>query len=133
MIRYVHISSEEKCARLSDALWGLAMPPKDRGANVTSGLFPCVNSVNGDCWMQVDIDCAINIHPEAELDGIADILQPWIDSGNLPADTNSNLATLIAANRGGTLTPWQFFPDFFKNASKTQDEMVQAGLFPPPP
>ena len=133
MIRYVPTSSPDTCAMLSSALWGLAMPPKDRGSNTTTGLFPCVKAVTGSFWMQVDIDSLINIHPEAERDWIADILQPWIDNGDLPADTNSNLAALIEASRGGTLTPWQFFPDFFKNASKTQDEMIQAGLFPPLP
>jgi hypothetical protein len=58
----------------------------------------------------VDTDYEINVHADAVLAGIADILQPWIDAGHLPADTNTNLAALVESLRGQRLVVYDAFP-----------------------
>ncbi len=72
----------------------------------------------------------IHVHHEAVLNGIADVLQPWIDGGVLPADTNETLAAYIESKRGQRMIPWEAFPQFFKDASKSRDELVSLGLLP---
>lgn len=42
---------------------------------------------------------AIQVHPEAELDGIADILQPWVGHGLVQADIDALEALVIMAGR----------------------------------
>lgn len=122
MIRFVPSSVAET---LSAKLWDLARPPGVRSANEgTETLFPVVVDLNGNSWLMVDTDYTITVYPEAELDGIADILQPWIDSGHLPADTNTNLEAHVAALRGQSLVVYDAFPAFFKSLSKTREEML---------
>lgn len=122
MIRYVPASA---AAPLSAALWRLADPTP---SGQTQCLFAWVDDTQGARWLEVDTEFEILVHPSAELDGIADILQPWIDEGHLPADTNTNLAAFVESCRGGLLVVYDAFPPFFKALSKTREEMVAAGL-----
>jgi hypothetical protein len=59
-------------------------------------------------------------------------LQPWIDAGHLPADTNTNLAALVESLRGQRLVVYDAFPQLFKDMSKTYAEMITAGLLAAP-
>ena len=129
MTRYVPSSATES---LSNALWGLSRPPETRGPNDTQFLFSWITALDGTRWMVVDTDYEINVHPDAVLAGIADILQPWIDAGHLPADTNTNLAALVESLRGQRLVVYDAFPQLFKDMSKTYAEMITAGLLAAP-
>lgn len=128
MIRYVPTSGSATAEQLSEALWNLSLPPQARGDEATTRMFPSFAALNGSVWLAVDTELNVPVHAEAELDGIADILQPWIDSGSLPADTNTNLAALIESLRGQRLTVWSAFPQFFKDQSKSREEMISLGL-----
>ena len=129
MIRFVPSSAAEP---LSQALWGLSRPPQVRGENDTLHLFGWITALDGTRWLMVPTDYAINVHAEAELNGIADILQPWIDAGHLPADTNTQLAALVESKRGQRLVVYDAFPQLFKDMSKTREEMIAAGLLANP-
>ena len=130
MIRYVPSSAAEP---LSNALWGLSRPPHVRGPNDTQYLFPWITALNGSRWLVVDTEYEINVHADAELDGIADILQPWIDASELPADTNAVLAALVEELRGQRLVVYDAFPDLFKQMSKSYDDMIAEGKLAAPP
>jgi hypothetical protein len=91
-----------------------------------------VVDLHGDKWLMVDTTLSLPIHPDAELNGIADILQPWIDGGHLPEDTNTNLAALVESKRGQRLVVYDAFPQLFKDMSKTYEEMIAAGLLAEP-
>lgn len=127
MRRYVPSSAAEP---LSQALWGLSRPPHVRGPDDTQYLFGWISDLNGDRWLVVDTEYEINVHPDAVLDGIADILQPWIDSEDLPPDTNTQLAALVESTRGGRLVVWNAFPQLFKDMSKTAEELQALNLLP---
>lgn len=127
MIRYVPSSAAEA---LSNALWGLSRPPETRAPEDTQFLFGWITALDGNRWLVVDTDYEVNVHQDAVLDGIADILQPWIDSGELPLDTNEVLAAFIESKRGGRMIPWEAFPQFFKDASKSREELISLGLLP---
>lgn len=129
MIRFVPSSAAEP---LSQALWSLSRPPQVRGPNDTQFLFPWITALDGSRWLVVDTAYEINVHPDAELNGIADILQPWIDGGYLPANTNTQLSALVESKRGGRLVVYDAFPQLFKNMSKTCEEMIAAGLLAEP-
>lgn len=125
MIRFVPSSAAEP---LSNALWGLSRPPEVRGPHDTQYLFPWVTALDATRWLVVDTAYEVNVHADAILDGIADILQPWIDAGDLPADTNTVLAAFVESKRGQKLVVYDAFPQFFKDLSKTHAEMIAAGL-----
>ena len=126
MIRYVPSSQAEP---LSDALWALTRPPQVRDPKDTSKMFGWVDDLQTPSkrWLVVDTTFTIPVHAEAELDGIVDILQPWIEEGYLPPDANATLAAFIESKRGHMLTVYDAFPQLFKDMSKTTQEMIEAG------
>jgi len=129
MIRYIPAAAAEP---LSLALWGLTRPPEVRGGNDTQYLFPWITALDGSLWLAVETEYSILVHADAVLDGIADILQPFIDAGQLPADTNDNLASYIAANRGQVITVYSAFPQLFKDQSLDLAGMIAAGKLSEP-
>ena len=129
MIRYIPSSA---AVPLSVALWSLARPPELREDNDTQYLFPWVTATDESLWLSVETEFQITVHPAASLGGIAAILQPWIDAGQLPADTNTQLAALIESKLGQCLVVYDAFPDLFKAMSKTHAEMIAAGLLAEP-
>jgi hypothetical protein len=125
MIIYVPSSAAEA---LSRELWALSRPSTISQPGDTEFMFGWIDDVVGQRWIEVHDDFSIVIHPDAELGGIADILQPWIDAGDLPIDTNTQLAAFIESKRGQRLVVYDAFPQFFKNMGKTYEQMVAAGL-----
>ena len=125
MILYIPSSVAEL---LSGELWSLNCPPSVQGNNSTKYLFGWIDDVNGQRWIEVHDDFSILVHPDAELGGIAAILQPWIDQGHLPSDTNTQLAALIELKRGHRLVVYDAFPQPFKDMAKTHEQMIAAGL-----
>jgi hypothetical protein len=117
---------------LSAALLRLSDPNPE--GKVSQFLFGSVVDLHGDKWLMVDTTLSLPIHPDAELNGIADILQPWIDGGHLPEDTNTTLAALVesSAASGERLVVYDAFPQLFKDMSKTREEMIAAGLLAMP-
>jgi hypothetical protein len=91
-------------------------------------MFEVVTALDdGSLWLMVDTTFTIRVHELAVLDGIADILQPWIDDGSLPADTNDVLAAFVESKRGQDLTVYEAFPQLFKDMSLTTAQMIAAG------
>ena len=129
MNRYVPSSVADT---LSRKLWALSRPPQVSAGDTTESLFATTKATDGTLWLVVDTEIDLPVYPEAELDGIADILQPWIDEGYLPTDTNTNLAALVESQRGQRLVVWDAFPQLFKDMSKTREEMIAAGLLAEP-
>lgn len=133
MITYVPTSGSSVASHLSGALWSLTRPPQVRALNeITTLMFGHITCLDKSVWLQVDTEFDILIHPEAELDGIADALQPWIDDGALPSNTNEKLASYIEDMRGQSLVVWNAFPQFFKDQSKTYEELVSLNLLSNP-
>ena len=130
MIRYVPTSGDATAAALSDALWGLTRPPNVRSEKDTQRLFGSVTMTDGSVWLAVVDDYDIPVHADAELGGIADILQPWIDAGQLPAATNAQLEALIESKRGDRLVVWEAFPQLFKDQSRAREELEALNLWP---
>lgn len=123
MIRFVPGTQVEPLTR---ALWRLAVPDPETGA--TDQMFEVVTALDdGSLWLMVDTTFTIRVHELAVLDGIADILQPWIDDGSLPADTNDVLAAFVESKRGQDLTVYEAFPQLFKDMSLTTAQMIAAG------
>lgn len=126
---------------LSQALWGLSRPAHLRGGNGTRYLFGWITDLKGERWLVLNTERQINVHADAEMGVIADILQPWITSGHLPAGTNTQLARLIELKRGDNLVVYDAFPALFKlydaetnptGQGKTYAMMIAAGLLANP-
>lgn len=131
MIRFVPTSASA-AVPLTEALWGLSRPTEVRGARDTRAMFAIVTATDASVWLMVDTEFDIPVHQDAVLNGIADVLQPWIDEGVLPADTNATLAAFIQSKQGQRMIPWEAFPQLFKDLSKTYAEMIAAGLLAEP-
>jgi hypothetical protein len=118
---------------LSEKLWQLTRPAGvQQAGDATTHLFDWVADKTGAIWMIADDQFSIPVHAEAELDGIADILQPFIDAGALPPDTNAVLGAFVESKRGQRLVVYEAFPAFFKAQAKTLEEMIDAGLLAQP-
>lgn len=131
MIRYVPTSSAA-FGPLTQALWELSRPESVRAADeVTDEMFGSVTMSDGSVWLEVDTDLDIPVHPDAILDGIADVMLPWIERGQLPANTNTELAAFVQSRRGLRMNPYEDgFPPLFKSLSKTREELESLGLWP---
>ena len=138
ILRFVPSSAADA---LSAALWGLAKPPAMRDEKDTQAMFPWIMDLKANDegedpdehrWLVVNTTFAIPVHPDAVLDGIADILQPWIDRQQLPAETNTQLAQLVESMRGQQLVVYDAFPQIFKTMSKNYEQMIAAGLLAEP-
>jgi hypothetical protein len=115
---------------LSKGLWELSRPPALQQNGDTELMFEWIDDSQGNKWIEVKDNFSIIIHPNATLGRIASVLQPWIDSGSLPKETNQNLSSLIEAKRRQRLVVYDAFPPLFKNMAKTFEEMQALGLFP---
>lgn len=104
---------------MSTQLWSLSRPPQVRGAGETMYLFHWRQDVSGVWWLEVIEDFQIYVHPEAVLNGIADILA---GAGVAQAELDA-LAALVVSRRGGMLTPWEYFPGVFKDAAKEESQI----------
>lgn len=129
MILFVPVLQGEPLTR---ELWRLAVTNPE--LNATNKMFAVIEDAQTlpQHWLVVDTDFTIRVHPDADLGGIAQILQPWIDVGDLPADTNTQLAALIESKRGQQLVVYDAFPQLLKDMSKTYPQMIAAGLLAEP-
>jgi len=138
MTHYVPASTETNALLLSDALFALAVP---RDLQPTDGLqdaFEVITALNGSPWLVVPDEFTLVMHPAAEINGLADVLQPYESQGHIPAGTIAALDVWIEATRvlptvaERTFCPWDKFPAFFKGLSKSWQGMVDAGLLTAP-
>lgn len=115
---------------MSAALWELSRPASMRKADeVTRMLFPTHEDPKGGKWLVVDPERVVNIHPKADLGAIADLLQPLIDTKQLPPDTLTNLRLLVDATRGDLIMLYRdAFPPEIKAQAKTREQMIDEGL-----
>lgn len=129
MIRYV---PSPAAADLTVALWGLARPAHLRTAEDTSDMFGWVDDLQDppQRWLEVDTAFTITVDNNATIDEIAPILQPWVNAGHLPTSTLPDLEALINSKKGQSLVVWDAFPQFFKDHSKTEQEMKDAEWLP---
>lgn len=128
MIRFVPTSTAEVAESLSRALWYLSRHAELAPTEGTVRLFPWITDTEGHIWLQVRTDYAIPVHAEAVIDGIEPIL---LGAGISQVEVDG-LAALIISLRGQTMTPWQYFPQVFQDASKDYIEMIAAGLLAEP-
>ena len=117
---FIPTSSQAVADELSGQLWSLSRTPQARTNEVTSRLFGTRTDANGKVWLEVITDYAIPDHAEAVLDGIAPILA---GAGLGEADI-ADLEALVISLRGQFITPWQFFPQVFKDAAKLEHEIT---------
>lgn len=126
MIRHVPAAAAQV---LSQVLWALSRTPQVRLENeATWRLFRHATDTHGDLWLVALDGYEINIHFSAASGEIEEILQPFVDVGELADDTNTQQAALAASKRGLRLVVHEAFPQFFKDRSKTYEEMIATGL-----
>lgn len=125
---------------MSDALWSLSRPAAVRSPNDTQYLFPWIKALDDSRWLVVDTDFEINVHPLADAAAIIAVLQPYEDSGALPAGTLEGLSAYVEANQGQKLVVYEAFPALFKlkdtdnptGLGRTFEQMIQEKRLPNP-
>ena len=128
MMTFVPTSGAAVVEKLSQALWGLTRPPVVRQPEDTVRMFPCITCLDASVWLQVDTTFDIPVHSEAELDGIADVLQPWVKADDIPASVIDDLRATVISLRGRRLVVWNAFPLFFQQQAKSHDDLVEMNL-----
>jgi hypothetical protein len=100
--------------------------------------FEVIQALNGAPYLVAPDEFTLVMHPEAEINGLADVLTPYEQAGHIPVGTIAGVDAWIQATRvlptvaERTFCPWEKFPAFFQSASKTWAQMVDAGLLPTP-
>lgn len=125
---------------MSDALWSLSRPASVRSQDDTQYLFPWVKALDDSRWLVVDTDFEINVHPLADAAAIITVLQPYEDSGALPAGTLAALTLRVEELRGSRMVVYDEFPALFKledtgnptGLGRTEQMMIDAGLLNKP-
>ena len=139
MTYYVPTSGELPAEILSRALFALARPLALQPPDSIQDAFTVIQALNGSYWLVVPDEFTLVMHPEAEIDGIATVLQPWENNGSLPPGTISDIDSWIQATRvlpsiqERTFCPWSCFPSFFTSRAKTHQQMLDQNLLPPLP
>jgi len=124
MMKFVPAS---KVRELSEALFALSRPPSVRKpGEVTSAACAVRTDLKGDTWIELDDQREVYVHPVATLGEIPEILQPFIDAEEIPADTVQQLQALVDASRGTRIKVYPRFPQPFQDASLTYDQMIAA-------
>lgn len=125
------ITPASRAAELTARLWALSDPNPTRG---TDSLFPIVLLNDGTtCW-EVDTEYSLPILEDAELNGIADLLRPWVGHGILQSDID-RLEELVLENRGKRLVVYRAFPPIFKlrdagnpsGLGRTRAQLIEEG------
>ena len=138
MTHYVPASTETNALLLSDALFALAVPRDLQPTDGRQDAFEVITALNGSPWLVVPDEFTLVMHPQAEINGLADVLLPYESQGHIPAGTIAALDVWIEATRvlptvaERTFCPWDKFPAFFKGLSKSWQQMVDAGLLTAP-
>jgi hypothetical protein len=133
MTHYVPASTETNALLLSEGLFALAVPRHLQPSDGRQDAFEVITALNGSPWLVVPDEFTLVMHPQAELDGIADVLTPYESQGYIPAGTLAAMEAWIEATRvlptvaERTFCPWDKFPAFFKGLSKSWHGMVDAG------
>ncbi|MHB1082577.1 MAG: hypothetical protein ACYC67_24505 [Prosthecobacter sp.] len=126
---------------MSMALYELHRPAAVRDArDGTTSLYGVREALDKSLWLEVDTELSIRIHPQASLDAVAALLQPYVNDGRLPAGTMEALAQRVEALRGGRMVVYDEFPALFKLADagnptglgRTEQMMIDAGLLAVP-
>jgi len=138
MTHYVPASTETNALLLSEALFALAVPRHLQPSDGKQDAFEVITALNGSPWLVVPDEFTLVMHPQAEINGLADVLQPYESQGYIPAGTIAELDAWIEATRvlptvaERTFCPWDKFPAFFKGLSKSWQQMIDAGLLASP-
>lgn len=138
MTHYVPTSGEVPAEKLSGALFALARPVALQPPEAIQDAFSVIEALNGTHWLVVPDEFTLVMHPDAEIDGIADVLQPWEQSGALPAGTVAGIDAWINTTRvlptieERTFCPWEQFTAYFRANAKTWQQMIDAGLLAAP-
>lgn len=131
MIRFVPTDGAQTAERLSAAFFHFSCTESVTRASRL--VFPSETCLDGSVWVAVNTEFSVPVLADAVLgQDIADILQPWIDVGLLPASAPAELDAIVQAHRGQRLVLWDAFPQLFKDQSKTREELVSLGLLPSP-
>jgi len=128
MIRYIPVLNPVAAEKLSRSLWALSRPVAVQQSDVTKRLFSTITALDGSIWLKTETDATLPVHQLSELGGIAEVVQPLITAEQLPADTITKLSSAITAAKGSSLNIYGILPAFFKDRSKTHQEMLALGL-----
>jgi len=123
------LTPSSNATELTAMLWELSDPDPTRGTNA---LFPIVTLNDGTTCLEVDTELSLPILEDAKLNGIADLLRPWVGYGILQSDIDW-LEQLVVESRGSRLVVYRAFPPIFKlktaenpnGLGRTREQMIQ--------
>lgn len=126
-MNYFYPATSTNAARaLSEAIWTLCLPVAERQQNDTSRAFDVIQGANGTPYVNIPDDFVAVIHPEASMDAVAAVLQPFETAGHIPAGTVQDLRDWVEQTRAlpnwqdRQFVPWQKFPAYFQEMAVTE-------------
>jgi hypothetical protein len=116
------------CQRLE----ALARVPERRARADMESQFGVIVDLHGDTWLEMDSCADMVLDAQADLAGITELMQAWVDDGLVPAETLGKLLALLESRRGELLFFHEAFPQVFKDQAKSRRQMIDEGLLEHP-
>lgn len=128
MSEIVYIPAPEAEA-LTAALWDLSDPNPTRG---TTGLFAVVEALDKSKWLIVCKKTTLPVHDQANLNGIAKLVQPLVENKTLAANTMEVLQVRLdtVKEHRQRLNVFEAMPDEIKAMARDLPAMIEEGLLP---
>lgn len=125
-MNYFYPASSSSAARaLSEAIWSLCLPVSERQDGDTMRAFEIMQGANGIPYVNIPDDFTAVMHPEASMDPVAAVLQPFETAGHIPAGTVADMRAWVESTRvlpdwqDRQFVPWDKFPAYFQSQAVT--------------
>jgi hypothetical protein len=129
-IKYIPVSSINRAEQVSRKLWELTRPPSERiGESTTLYCGWLVHPVTGAVVLCLPDDDDQPIHIKADSTILDNILNEFVAAGKITLADKKAVKDAIADNKGGRANFLTFFPSYWKNLGKTEDQLRDEGWF----
>ncbi|MEH1786885.1 MAG: hypothetical protein V7L23_15230 [Nostoc sp.] len=136
-MRYIPVTDEATASALSRAIYRLARTaaevPADEDDSQMTYTYWVSHPTTGEVRMAfVDDDIPqayTTISLLADENSLTPFLQPYVTNNSIPSSVLNNVRDGIIASKGVWTHIYNFLPDFWKNASISQEQMSSAGWF----
>lgn len=132
-VRYIPVSSVARAEEVSKKLWELTRPVSERVSETTTlycgWLVHPVTSAVVLCLPDTD-DHPIHIKADSAI--LDNVLDEFIAAGKITIAEKKAVKDAITSNKGKRINFLSFFPNYWKNLGKTEDQLRVDGWFADP-
>lgn len=130
-MRYLTMTSGGAAVIVSERIFACSRPVHVREPEDVSNQYSHHLTHPGNTAWVLPVNTAetIYIHPEVDKHTFDALLQPFIDAGLVTEAEKIHLQDELDGARGGRLNIYDTFPAYWRNTSKSYEDLVEEGWF----